>query len=143
VRAAVGLVQLGRLEAANAARAKIAYRYQELLDGVEGLVVPFADQHNSSAHHLAVVVLPQGVSRERIREAMRKHGVQTSVHYPPIHHFSLYADADSRRELPMTDDVADRVLTLPLYPHLEQAQVEAVGGALLDALGCEVAPRPG
>ena len=142
VRAAVGLVQLGRLEAANASRARIADQYHELLDGVEGLVVPFADEHDTSSHHLAVVVLPQGVSRGRIQEAMRKQGIQTSVHYPPIHHFSLYAAADSRRELPMTDEVADRVLTLPLYPHLQQVEVEAVGGALLDALGCEVAPRP-
>ena len=144
VRAAVGLVQLHRLKASNAARAQIAARYRELLEGVEGLVVPFGKGPDSSSHHLAVVVLPEGVSRERVQEFMRERGIQTSVHYPPIHRFSAYANgAGARRELPNTDTIAGRLLTLPLYPHLQDAQVEAVAGALLEALAAEIAPRPG
>jgi dTDP-4-amino-4,6-dideoxygalactose transaminase len=143
LRAAVGLVQLGRLEAANAARGRIAARYRELLDGVEGLVVPFSNELDTSSHHLAVVVLPQEVSREQVQEVMREQGIQTSVHYPPIHRFSAYADgAGARRELPTTDAIAGRVLTLPLYPHLQDAQVKAVAGALLETLVPAVAPRP-
>jgi dTDP-4-amino-4,6-dideoxygalactose transaminase len=143
VRAAVGLVQLRRLDAANAARARISGRYRELLNRVEGLVVPFANGHGTSSHHLAVVVLPEEARRERVQEVMRERGIQTSVHYPPIHRFSAYAvGAGSRRELPTTEALADRVLTLPLYPHLQEAQVEAVTGALLEALAPEVAPRP-
>lgn len=142
VRAAIGLVQLRRLEAANAARAQIAARYRELLDGVEGLVVPFSNAHDESSHHLAVVVLPEEVSRERVQELMRERGIQTSVHYPPIHRFSAYIDgAGSRRELPNTSAIADRVLTLPLYPHMQNAQVEAVAGALLGALAPEVVSK--
>ncbi|MDP9319275.1 MAG: DegT/DnrJ/EryC1/StrS family aminotransferase [Actinomycetota bacterium] len=142
VRAAVGLVQLRRLEAANAARAQIAARYRELLDGVEGLVVPFSNGQDTSSHHLAVVVLPEEVSRERVQEVMRERGIQTSVHYPPIHRFSAYIDgAGARRELPTTSAIAGRVLTLPLYPHMQDAQVEAVAGALLGALAPEVVSR--
>ena len=137
LRAAIGLVQLGRLESANAARAEIAGRYRELLDGADGLVMPFSEEAQaSSSHHLAVVVLSEGISRSGVQEAMRQRRIQTSVHYPPIHRFSAYADgAGSRRELPRTDDVGDRVLTLPLYPHLEDAQVEQVAEALLASLG--------
>jgi len=143
VRAAVGLVQLRRLEAANAARARIAARYRELLNGAEGLVVPFSRGHDTSSHHLAVVVLPEEVGREQVQEVMRERGIQTSVHYPPIHRFSAYAEgAGARRELPATDAIAGRVLTLPLYPHLQDDQVEAVAGGLLEALAPEVAPRP-
>jgi dTDP-4-amino-4,6-dideoxygalactose transaminase len=143
VRAAVGLVQLRRLEAANAARAQIARRYRELLDGVDGLVVPFADGHDTSSHHLAVVVLPEGISREQVQESMRAQGIQTSVHYPPIHHFSAYVEAaGARRELPITDTIAGRLLTLPLYPHLQDAQVEAVAEALQETLAADTASRP-
>jgi dTDP-4-amino-4,6-dideoxygalactose transaminase len=139
VRAAVGLVQLRRLEAANAARARIAARYRELLDDVDGLIVPFSNAHETSSHHLAVVVLPLEIDRGQVQELMRGRGIQTSVHYPPIHRFSAYADeAGARRELPMTTALAGRLLTLPLYPDMQDVQVEAVAGTLLEALATEV-----
>jgi dTDP-4-amino-4,6-dideoxygalactose transaminase len=142
VRAAIGLVQLKRLQAGNAARARIAERYRELLDGVEGLSMPFADANEGSSHHLAVVVLPAGSSRPRVQELMRERGIQTSVHYPPIHRFSAYAEGPgARRQLPKTDDVADRVLTLPLYPHLAGDQVDAVADAVRGSLTAEAPSR--
>ena len=68
LRAAIGLVQLGRLESANAARAEIAGRYRELLDGVDGLVVPFGEEAQaSSSHHLAVVDASRGLSRSGVQ----------------------------------------------------------------------------
>ena len=134
VRAAVGLVQLGRLLGGNAARAQVVDTYRRLLDGVDGVTVAFGDRTDDASHHLAVVVLPEGVERERVQEFMRQRGIQTSVHYPPIHRFSAYAGSVGARTLPVTEAVADRVLTLPLYPHLEEGQVEAVATALLDAL---------
>lgn len=141
VRAAIGLVQLARLEAANRARARIAARYRDLLDGVDGLVVPFTESDGASSHHLAVAVLPEGASRERVQELMRQRRIQTSVHYPPIHHFFAYKSSGGRRELPTTDALAARVLTLPLYPHLQDAQVDTVARALVDALAAEHVPR--
>jgi dTDP-4-amino-4,6-dideoxygalactose transaminase len=135
VRAAIGLVQLGRLDERNAARRRLAARYRDLLDGVEGLVVAFGERNDDSAHHLLVVILPEGVSRERVQRLMRERGIQTSVHYPPIHRFSAYADGFGlARALPVTDAVAGRLLTLPLYPHLETAQVDSVAEALIECL---------
>jgi dTDP-4-amino-4,6-dideoxygalactose transaminase len=134
VRAAVGLVQLGRLRDANRERAKIVSRYRSSLANEGGLTMPFgetADQE--SAHHLAVVVLPAGTARDDVRDALQKRGIQTSVHYPPIHHFSLYS-ADSKRALPRTDELAPRIMTLPLFPHMADHQVDAVVAALLDSL---------
>jgi len=142
VRAAVGLVQLERLKAGNAARARLVARYRMLLDGVDGLTMPFAGANETSAHHLAVVILPHGVTRSGVQESMRRRGIQTSVHYPPIHRFSAYAEAaGARRELPETDDVAERVLTLPLYPHLQDDQVDDVAQALHEALATEAPSR--
>jgi dTDP-4-amino-4,6-dideoxygalactose transaminase len=140
VRAAVGLVELRRLPAENAARARIAALYRERLGGDESLVVPFDDRPDDTtpAYHLAVVVLPEDVSRDAIRESMRERGIQTSVHYPPIHRFSAYADSDAPRALPQTDAIAERILTLPLFGHMTDAQVEAVADALFAGLAASV-----
>jgi dTDP-4-amino-4,6-dideoxygalactose transaminase len=136
VHAAVGLVQLDRVPAGNAVRARIAERYRERLDGVAGICVPFDEQPigTRSAHHLAVVVLPEGVARHEVRSALASFGIQTSVHYPPIHTFTAYAAVAARRPLPQTDRVAERLLSLPLYAQLTEEQVEAVADALLSAV---------
>jgi dTDP-4-amino-4,6-dideoxygalactose transaminase len=139
-RAAIGLVGLARLDAGNAARARLAALYRERLDGVPGLAVPApADPPDTtSAEHLAVVVLPHGTERAVIRAALAERRIQTSVHYPPIHRFSAYEG--STRPLPRTDDVGDRLLTLPLFPHMTDAQVHEVADALIDALSGRAAP---
>jgi dTDP-4-amino-4,6-dideoxygalactose transaminase len=55
------------------------------------------------------------------------------VHYPPIHRFSAYEAIGSSRRLATTDAVAGRLVTLPLYPHLTDENVETVTSAVLDA----------
>jgi dTDP-4-amino-4,6-dideoxygalactose transaminase len=136
VRAAMGLVQLGRLEAENAGRARVAARYREALHGQHGISMPFGDPaaQRASSHHLAVVLLPEDVPRARVRSALDALGIQTSVHYPPIHTFTAYEELGGRRPLPQTDAVADRVLTLPLFGHMTDEQVEAVTSGLLEAV---------
>jgi dTDP-4-amino-4,6-dideoxygalactose transaminase len=135
LRAAMGLVQLRRLPGENAARANISARYREELDGESGVTMPFGqlDEGSSSSHHLAVVLLPEG-RRDDVRAALAEQRIQTSVHYPPIHLFSEYADVGSRRELPRTEEVGRRVLTLPLYAHMREGQVKLVIASLLEAL---------
>jgi dTDP-4-amino-4,6-dideoxygalactose transaminase len=135
IRAAIGLVELARLPEANAARARIVARYREALDGVEGISMPFPECDGSvSAHHIAVLVLPEEVDREEVRELLKSRGIQTSVHYPPIHRFSAYAGAAADRALPETDAVADRLVTLPLFPHMAEEEVEAVVAEVLQAV---------
>ncbi len=135
VRAAIGLVQLRRLPEANEARARIVGLYRQALDGVERLTVPFSQggQDISPAHHLAVVVLPEDGLQSSMRTFLSKRGIQTSVHYPPIHRFSEYA-AQNGRQLPETDSISGRLLTLPLFPHMQDAQVEMVIEGVLEAL---------
>jgi dTDP-4-amino-4,6-dideoxygalactose transaminase len=135
LRAAIGLVQLRRLPAANLARAVHVARYRSLLHGLEGIIMPFEDGSESSAsHHLAVVILPPGTPRDAVREALREKRVQTSVHYPPIHGFSCYEEAAASRPLPRTEDVAERLITLPLFPHMTEGQVDLVAAQLVRAL---------
>jgi dTDP-4-amino-4,6-dideoxygalactose transaminase len=137
IRAAVGLVQLRRLPDENAGRASVSRRYREALHGRAGITMPFADPEaqQRSAHHLAVVLLPEGVDRASVRERLAEQRIQTSVHYPPIHRFSAYAELGGRRPLPRTDAVAERLLTLPLYAALTDEQAETVVSELVAAVG--------
>ena len=56
------------------------------------------------------------------------------MHYPPIHRFSAYCELGRRRPLPVTEAVADRLVTLPLYPHMSDADVSTVTAAALKGI---------
>jgi len=135
LRAALGLVQLGRIPAENDRRRRVAHRYRQALDGRAGLTMPFGDPaaQQASAHHLAVVLLPPGLDRDRVRADLQRDGIQTSVHYPPIHLFSYYERSD-QRPLPRTEEVAARLLTLPLYGGIEEDKIDAVIEGVLAAV---------
>ena len=135
LRAAIGLVQLGRLREENDRRRRASARYRGALHATAGIVMPFDDANalEASSHHLAVVLLPAGSDRDAVRARLQAEGIQTSVHYPPIHRFSHYA-ASPQRALPKTDDVAARLVTLPLFGGIEDVQVDLVIDHLLSAL---------
>jgi len=135
MRAALGLVQLRRLDDGNAARGRFVARYRERLEGVPGLIMPFGAGGNArSAHHLAVVVLPEGADRNALRTSLQEDGIQTSVHYPPIHMFSAFSGVSTPVPLTVTEELAPRLLTLPLYPGLGEERVDLVADALIARL---------
>jgi dTDP-4-amino-4,6-dideoxygalactose transaminase len=135
LRASMGLVQLRRLQDENAARARIVGLYRDALEGVEGVSMPFADRlgDTASSHHLAVATLPDAEVRDRVRSELAERRIQTSLHYPPIHLFSAYRNGRAR-QLPRTEAVASRLVTLPLFAHMRDDQVAAVTDAIVAAL---------
>jgi dTDP-4-amino-4,6-dideoxygalactose transaminase len=136
VRSALGRVQLGRLERNNQIRRQRTALYHELLQELcPSLILPFSSMGRPgvSACHLLPVLLPRGTPREGFMEKMKARGIQTSIHYPPVHHFTAYQNHRGS-ELPYTEDVAAREVTLPLYPALPEADVELVAEAASESL---------
>lgn len=134
MRAALGLVQLAKLDRANRAREQIVRRYRASLEGVDGLTIPFPDTDEKRfSYHIFPILLDEGVDRLAVVEALKREGVQSSIHYPAIHGFTAYSGAELGRT-PIADDVARRELTLPLYPDMSEGDVEIVTGALKAAL---------
>ncbi len=134
-RAAIGLVQLKFLRRWNERRANIARVYRSALaERCTGVCVPFSDAGYESSRHILPAVLPDGSDRDAVMGHMREAGVQTTVHYPPIHRMSLYRDRLPPQRLPITEDFARRELSLPLHPKLEDWDVEKVVNALANAL---------
>jgi dTDP-4-amino-4,6-dideoxygalactose transaminase len=138
-RAALGRRRLARLDDDNARRAELDARYRELLADVDGLVPALPPIEGARlAHHLFTVVLDEGVDRTRFRETLAVRGVQTSVHYPPAHRFSIHAtDAD----LPVTDAYGDRAVTLPMFATMTIDQQNEVVEAIRAALGVTAGAR--
>jgi dTDP-4-amino-4,6-dideoxygalactose transaminase len=138
-RAALGRRRLARLDDDNARRAELDSRYRELLAGVDGLTPALPPIDGARlAHHLFTVVLDEGVDRTRFRETLAVRGVQTSVHYPPAHRFSIYA---TQAELPVTDAYGDRAVTLPMFATMTIDQQNEVVDAIRAALGVTAGAR--
>ncbi|NJB69215.1 dTDP-4-amino-4,6-dideoxygalactose transaminase [Desulfobaculum xiamenense] len=133
LQAAALRVKLPRLAAWNAKRAELAVRYGELLAAVPGVDVSTEAEGRSSSWHLYPVFVEH---RDRVREFMTRMGVGTGVHYPvPLHLMPPYAHLGHREgDFPVAEDCARRVLTLPLYPEMNEAQVAIVVEALSRAV---------
>ena len=147
LRAAIGRAQLAKLPGNNRRRAQLDAAYRALLPAAApGLALPYAAPRGVSAHHLRPALLPPGVDRTAFMTAMKERGIQTSIHYPPVHRFSYYRRAEGPA-LPITEAVAAREVTLPLYPGMSAGDVEVVVAAVAEALdvarAAGAAGRPG
>jgi dTDP-4-amino-4,6-dideoxygalactose transaminase len=126
LRAALGLAQLERLPEWNKRRAKLLARYRQGFSAADrGITLPFPPDAPTAAH-LCPVLLPAGTERPALMAALRAVGIHSSIHYPPIHQFSLYRDRFGAQRLPRTETFAARELSLPLHPGLELADIDRV-----------------
>jgi dTDP-4-amino-4,6-dideoxygalactose transaminase len=129
MRSALGIVQLGRLEENNALRRTLTRRYREEFNGLMDLIAPFVDGPEGSTHHLFPVLLRDGLRRPEFMTFLAEQGIQTSIHYPPIHLFSYYRalyPSGYDHHLPLTEEITSRLVTLPLFPTMISDQVMRV-----------------
>jgi dTDP-4-amino-4,6-dideoxygalactose transaminase len=137
ILAAIGIHQLRRLPDFVARRAAIAERYTSALRELPGVTVPFVEEGVESAWHLyAIQIWPQicGADRATVAERLALAGIATSVHFTPVHHTSYYSQFLGPAGLPVTDAVADRLLSLPCYPSMTDQAVDRVIESLASAL---------
>jgi dTDP-4-amino-4,6-dideoxygalactose transaminase len=133
MRSALGRVQLGKLPGYNQRRQKLTALYRELLSELAPEVqMPFGEERGTSCYHILPVLLPAGTDRIPFMEGLKSRGIQTSIHYPPVHFFQIYHDEWQKRgaSLPLTEDASARQVTLPLYPTMREEQVEWVAQAV-------------
>jgi dTDP-4-amino-4,6-dideoxygalactose transaminase len=136
IRAALLRTQLQKLPGFLKRRRELFRLYAEALDGTP-VQLPFrggrfADELDETAIHILPVLLPERTDRLAVMARMKQAGVQTSIHYPPVHRFASYAG--ERDLLPRTTALAARELTLPFYPSLPDEHVASVVETLLESL---------
>jgi len=141
IRAAIGLAQMRKLPGFNMRRRFLVSLYTEALrKNSPGLIIPFSNPRGISAAHLMPVILPAGVSRHDFMEGMKSRGIQTSIHYPPIHTFSAYRDFIPRLDgiLHWTEEAGSREVTLPLYPGMSETDVNLVVESVAESLNLQI-----
>ncbi|MBP1625716.1 MAG: UDP-4-amino-4-deoxy-L-arabinose--oxoglutarate aminotransferase [Holophagaceae bacterium] len=137
MQAAIGLVQLGRLEQFQKRRREIVDRYMLGLSGCDALELPIEKEWASSSWHLFVIRLKPGrlrVDRNRFIEVLKSRNIGTSVHYLPVHMHPYYRDKYGYRpqDCPVSTDAYERMISLPLHPGLSNQDVDDVVEAVTD-----------
>ena len=126
IHAAIAIEQLKKLPTDLEQRIAVRNRYIELLSKVENVIVPFADNKEFTSNYIMPIIVTKGTveDRDAIRNKIHEAGIQTSVHYPAIHRFSIYKEYGA--VLPQTEFVTDHEITLPMYAALTMEQIEYV-----------------
>ncbi|MEA3441024.1 MAG: DegT/DnrJ/EryC1/StrS family aminotransferase [Chloroflexota bacterium] len=137
IRSALGLVQLSKLGANNARRKMLTETYWRTLKNCD-LELPYLqmleDPEIQPGYHILPILLPEGSDRSVFMGKLRTDGVQSSIHYPPIHNFSYYSRRYPGVALPITERAAAREVTLPLYPGMSDDQLSLVIASVQAAL---------
>jgi dTDP-4-amino-4,6-dideoxygalactose transaminase len=136
INAALGITQLRKLPTNTQRRRQLTEQYHRRLRDIPGVAIPFQAHRGSSAYHLLPVLLENAVVRAHVMQHLASRGIQTSIHYPPIHQFSFYRKLQqvSPASLPKTEAVGSCQMTLPLYADLTEDQVAYVCDCVAEAL---------
>jgi len=130
IHSALGLEQLKKLAANNAHRKDWTERYWQALADT-GVELPFRGNAGSPSYHIFPMLLPPSINRKVFMDALREKGIQTSIHYPPTHHFTYYRSRYGEISLPITEDISEREVTLPLYPNMGSERVDLVADSVI------------
>lgn len=127
LQAAMLLVKLSRLDAWNTARRAAAARYDELLSSFVELTEQRPEAE--SVHHLYVI---RTEDRDTLKKRLHDDGIASGLHYPiPCHLQPPYIDSNGG-PLPVVEGAAHRILSLPMFPHMSETQIEATARAVQD-----------
>jgi dTDP-4-amino-4,6-dideoxygalactose transaminase len=140
VAARLGIGQLARLPEFTARRRSLAQRYLQRFDRSLGCELPPAD-FTQSNWHMFQIVLPPGADRGGFIRSMHAAGIGVGVHYPAVHLLTLYRDLGHRPgEFPVAERIGAGTVTLPLFPAMQDADVDRVCAAVAAVLRGRAGP---
>ncbi len=116
-----------------------ASRYRELLEGIDGIVLPVEEPYGRPVYHVFVVRLTE-TSRDEVIAELKERGVICGIHYPvPIHLQDAYQGLGyGPGSFPVAERCARQLLSLPMYAELTDAQIELVCHVLRNLVACGV-----
>ena len=127
LRSSLGLVQLKKLDENNRKRRLLWNLYRQKLSSIGEIEVPFSHFSGSSSYHIFPILLSERIDRKHFMGYLREQGIQTSIHFPPIHLLSYYKRLMAQdKHLPLTEHVGRKEVTLPLFPTMQEQDIEYV-----------------
>jgi UDP-2-acetamido-2-deoxy-ribo-hexuluronate aminotransferase len=133
IQAAVLLAKLTVFPEELQARERIARTYDQRLGNA--VTTPTRVPDSSSAWAIYAILLPDATARDRVQTALRGDGVPTAIYYPrPLHRQPAYRQHHDGLTLPVSEDLAERILALPIHPDLTENDVDRICSAVLAAV---------
>jgi dTDP-4-amino-4,6-dideoxygalactose transaminase len=130
IAATVGLEQLEHVVAWNEARAAAAARYDHRLGPHPSVTTPAVADRADHVYHLYVVQVPAD-HRDPLRSFLEDQGIDTGVHYPtPAHRHPAVTERVDTPSLPVTETLCERIVSLPMHPRIDDAEVDRVCAAI-------------
>ncbi len=133
LQAAFLRVKLKHLDKWNERRKLVAHSYLESMVDVPGLVLPYVPEWSQPIWHQFII---RHIQRDRLQAALHHAGIGTLIHYPiPPHLSDAYAEAGWKPgDFPITEEIAQTALSIPMGPHLKPADIEQVIAEVKSAL---------
>jgi perosamine synthetase len=137
IQAAIGLKQMEKLDLITKSRREIAKRYKEELEKIEGIEMlhdPESNLYGQGVFHLLEVKVEKQyqLSRDKLYYFLKKEGITTGVHYPPLHLFSYYRKTTKYRkgDFPCAEELYSKILSLPMFPFMTDQEFQKIIRAL-------------
>ena len=118
IRSSLGIEQLKKIDKLNDLRKKVAINYKKLISkAIPSIIIPFKKFIGENySYHLFPVLLPYNIDRNELIKFLNDRGIQTSIHYKPIHKLKFYEKKNFK--LINLDKISNHILSLPIYPKL-------------------------
>jgi dTDP-4-amino-4,6-dideoxygalactose transaminase len=121
----------------NAKRAELAMRYQRLLEDVRGIATPKSALYpHKHIWHLYTVLIQSekiGITRDDFMDYLKDRNVGTGLHFLAVHQQSFYRK-NFPANLPNTEYISERIISLPLFPEMSEQDVDYVVDAIKDII---------
>ena len=126
--AALGISQLKRIDSVVDSKNRLAKYYTEKLNGIEGITPPFVNDYNKHTYMLYSILTKNNEHRQKIINELTKNGIETRINFPPMHLQPIYKKLFNFKKgiLPITENIAERVLGLPIFVKMTQEQQDQV-----------------
>ena len=137
IEAVIGLKQMEKLDLIIESRLKIAKKYKEALEKIDGLEMLHDPESGGDRHgvfHLLEVKVEKQypLKRDELYDFLKKKGITTGVHYPPLHFFSYYQKTTKyqRGDFPQAEELYSKILSLPMFPWMTEEEFGRIISAL-------------
>ena len=134
MRASLALVQLEKLNKDIKKRTQIRNAYVEKLSGMDEILIPFQEFKAFSSNYIFPIVLKNSnyQERDKLRNFLHDKSIQSSVHYPCVHLFSIYGNETC--SLPKTEYFSDNEISLPMHSQLTNKDLSFIVNVIKDGL---------
>jgi len=134
IRGALALTNFKKLKSDIKKREELKKFYLKQIGGLKNIIIPYRNFADKSSNYIFPILLKNSNAQKRdaVRENLSKKGIETSVHYPAVHRFSIYKHF--KNSLPKTDYVTDNEITLPLFYSLTLNDIKYVSKSLKGAV---------